>query len=123
MFDNIVKVYDPNGTLTDAFFFDGASNVQKGGAILVAKHPHSFCFHGGEHVISLFFASLSKIKPIKLLILKTCRLYNVFGSGAHHAIYAQFMAQSSMYNKGRPFCVVLEHGVQAGSMPCIGHCV
>jgi len=101
MFDNIVKEYDPNGTLTDAFFFDGASNVQKGGAILVAKHPHSFCFHGGEHVLSLFFASLSKIKPIKLLILKTCRLYNVFGSGAHHAIYAQFMAQSAMYNKGR----------------------
>jgi hypothetical protein len=88
MFDDIVKEYDPNGTLTDTFFFDGASNVQKGGAILVAKHPHSFCFHGGEHVLSLFFASLSKIKPIKLLILKTCRLYNVFGSGAHHAIYA-----------------------------------
>ena len=93
MFDDIVKEYDPNGTLTDAFFFDGAPNVQEGGAILVAKHPHSFCFHGGEHVLSLFFASLSKIKPIKLLILKTCRLYNVFGSGAHHAIYAQFMAQ------------------------------
>ena len=29
MFDDIVKEYDPNGTLTDAFFFDGASNVQK----------------------------------------------------------------------------------------------
>jgi hypothetical protein len=28
-------------------------------------------------------------------------LYNVFGSGAHHAIYAQFMVQSSLYNKGR----------------------
>ncbi len=65
MFDNIVKEYDPNGTLTDAFFFGGASNVQKGGAILVAKHPHSFCFHGGEHVLSLFFASLSKIMCIR----------------------------------------------------------
>jgi hypothetical protein len=32
----------------------------------------------------------------------------VFGSGAHHAIYAQFMAQSSMYNKGQP--VGLLHG-------------
>ena len=80
MFDDIMKEYDPNGTLTDAFFFDGASNVQKGGAILVAKHHHSFCFHGGEHILSR-------------------RLYNVFGSGAHHAIYAQFMAQSSMNNK------------------------
>jgi hypothetical protein len=36
----------------------------------------------------------------QLLILKTCRLYNVFGSGAQHAIYA-FMVQSSLYNKGR----------------------
>jgi hypothetical protein len=37
----------------------------------------------------------------QILILKTCRLYNVFGSGTNLAIYAQFMAQSSMANKGR----------------------
>ena len=37
----------------------------------------------------------------QILILKSCRLYNVFGSGANHAIYAQFMAQSFMANKGR----------------------
>ena len=37
----------------------------------------------------------------QILILKLCRLYNyVFGSGANHAIYAQFMAKSSMANKG-----------------------
>jgi len=30
--------------LTDAFFFDGPSKVQKAGEILVAKFPHSFCF-------------------------------------------------------------------------------
>lgn len=35
------------------------------------------------------------------LILKTCRLYNVFGSGATHAIYAQFMEQSALANRGR----------------------
>jgi hypothetical protein len=35
------------------------------------------------------------------LILKTCRMYNVFGSGANHGIYAQFMAQSSLTNGGR----------------------
>jgi hypothetical protein len=28
-------------------------------------------------------------------------MYNVFGSGANHAIYAQFMAQLSMANRGR----------------------
>ncbi len=76
------------------FFFDGASNVQKAGQILMAKLPRTFCFHGGEHVVSHFFSSIAKIRPIKLLILKTCRLYNVFGSGANHAIHAQFIAQS-----------------------------
>ncbi len=62
IFDNIVKECNPKGTLTNAFFFDGASNVQKGGAILVAKYPHSFCFQKGEHVLALFFASISRIK-------------------------------------------------------------
>jgi hypothetical protein len=66
IFNDIVKEYDPKGTLTNLFFFDGASNVQKGGAILVAKYPHSFCFHGREHVLALFFASISRIKLIKV---------------------------------------------------------
>jgi hypothetical protein len=37
----------------------------------------------------------------KILILKTCRMYNVFGSGANHGIYAQFMAQSALSKSGR----------------------
>ncbi len=37
----------------------------------------------------------------QVLIQKICRLHNVFGSGANHAIHTQFMAQSSLYNKGR----------------------
>ena len=69
IFEDKVREYDPNNTLTDLFFFDGASNVQKAGEILVAKFPHSFCFHGGEHVVSLFFSSISKIKPIKVSLL------------------------------------------------------
>ena len=69
IFEDKVREYDPNNTLTDLFFFDGALNVQKAGKILVAKFPHSFCFHGGEHVVSLFFSSISKIKPIKVSLL------------------------------------------------------
>jgi hypothetical protein len=34
------------------------------------------------------------------LILKTCRLYNVFGLEENHGIYAQFMAQSDIADKG-----------------------
>jgi hypothetical protein len=37
------------------FYFDGASNVQKVGQILMAKFLLTFCFHGGEHVVSLSF--------------------------------------------------------------------
>ena len=75
--------------------------MQKAGQILMAKFSCTFCFHGGEHVKPLFFSSIAKIRPIKLLILKTCRLYNVFGSGANHAIHAQFIAQSALANKGK----------------------
>jgi hypothetical protein len=100
--------FDPQSSFTDVFFFDGASNVQKAGQILMAKFPRTFCFHGGEHVVSLFFSSIAKIRPIKLLILKTCRLYNVLGSGANHAIHAQFIAQSALANKGKQ--IDLLHG-------------
>ena len=66
LFEQKVLEYDPHNFLTDVFFFDGASNVQKAGEILMAKFPHTSCFHGGEHVISLFFASIAKIEPIKV---------------------------------------------------------
>jgi hypothetical protein len=66
--DGEIKTYDPIGELTDLFFFDGASNVQKGGQILEAMYPRTFSLHGGEHVIvmSLFFDDLSKIPEIKV---------------------------------------------------------
>ena len=38
---------------------------------------------------------------MQVLVLKACCLYNTFGSGAIHGIYAQFMAQSTIHNKGR----------------------
>ena len=43
----------------------------------------------------------SHMFAIKRLILRTCRLYNVFGSGANHAMYAQFIDQSALANRGR----------------------
>ncbi|KAL3766725.1 hypothetical protein ACHAWU_003114 [Discostella pseudostelligera] len=90
LFEAKVAEYDPGNVNTDVFFFDGASNVQKAGEVLMAQFPHSFCFHGGEHVVSLFFSFIAQIPQIKLLIHKTCWLHNVFGSGANQAIYAQF---------------------------------
>jgi hypothetical protein len=66
LFEGKVLEYDPQLLCTDVFYFDGASNVQKAWEILMAKFPCSFCFHGGEHVVSLFFSSIAKIKPVKV---------------------------------------------------------
>ena len=66
LFEEKVVEFDPQNQLTDVFFFDGASNVQKAGEVLMAKYPRSFSFHGGEHVVSLFFSSIAKLKPIKV---------------------------------------------------------
>ena len=66
LFEAKVEEYDPTGLLADVVFFDGARNVQKGGEILTAKFPRMYCFHGGEHVVSLFFSSIAKIQPIKV---------------------------------------------------------
>ncbi len=49
-----IDEFDPGKTLTDTFFFDGATNIQKAGQILCAHFPRAMCFHGGEHVLSLF---------------------------------------------------------------------
>ena len=65
LFEEKVTEYDPHNFLTDVFFFDGASNVQKAGKLLMAKFPHTSCFHGGEHVVSLFFSSIAELEPIR----------------------------------------------------------
>ena len=74
IFAEKVEEYDLNHQLTDVFYFDGASNVQKAGQVLMAKYPRTFCYHGGEHVVALFFTSLSKIRPIRVNVSRY--LYN-----------------------------------------------
>ncbi len=117
MFQEKVNELDPKGRHTDVFFFDGAANVKKVGQILHQTFPRAYCFHWGEHVLSLFFSDLSKQKQIQVrqsqlflchmltsfqsLVLKACRLYNVFGSDANHGIHAQFMIQASAINNGK----------------------
>ena len=68
LFERHVEEYDPENKLVDLFYFDGASNVQKAGRLLVAKYPRAMCLHGGEHVISLFFADLAKMIPIRVSV-------------------------------------------------------
>jgi hypothetical protein len=68
LMDAVIAEYDPNKFLTDIFWFDGAGNVQKGGRILEAIYPRSYCFHGGEHVVALFFDDLGRLKSIRVRI-------------------------------------------------------
>ena len=70
LFKRHVEEYDPEKKLVDIFYFDGASNVQKAGRLLVAKYPRAMSLHGGEHVISLFFADLAKMSPIRVSLFK-----------------------------------------------------
>ena len=65
-FKEKVDEFDPSKVHTDSFFFDGAANVQKAGQILCAHFPRAMCFHGGEHVLSLFFSDLSRLGAIKV---------------------------------------------------------
>jgi hypothetical protein len=97
---------DPNKELTDIVFFDGASNVQLGGKLLAVSYPRISVCHGGEHVVSLFFADLASFPPVKKLIVKYIRLYRMFGSGSRHAPYAMFMKNSTNFNNGRPIGLV-----------------
>jgi hypothetical protein len=53
------------------------------------------------HLLFNFFNFMLTLCICQVLILKTCRMYNMFGSGASHAIYAQFMAQLTLTNRGR----------------------
>ena len=145
LFEPNCHKFDPDNSmgLIDIFAFDGASNVQKAGDILNVKYPTSHTIHGVEHVFSLFFDDCAKLKPIKVgslmtfkigslchldltansalshieqpLIHKICRLYNVFGSGASHGIYAQFMEQSREHNNGRAIGLLRGAGTRMAS--------
>ena len=66
VFDDAVVKYDPEKVHTDLFFVDGASNVQKGGAILCEMYPRAECYHAGEHVMALFFSDIANLRAIKV---------------------------------------------------------
>jgi hypothetical protein len=85
LFDKKVMEYNPLKTCTDVFYFDGVPNVQKAWEELMARFPCSFCFHGGKHVVSLFFSSITKIK-----LVKVCHVFALLGyiqSMTHHSFH------------------------------------
>lgn len=85
----------------DLLIFDGASNVQKAGAILEARYPRITVLHGAEHVVSLFFSDILKTPELKGMVTIYKKIYRVFGSGAMHQPYALFQKKSKDFNDGR----------------------
>ena len=62
----IVNEYDKDGSRFDIFYFVGASNVQKAGELLEVKFPPTLAYHGGKHVVKLWFTLLAQIPEIKV---------------------------------------------------------
>ena len=123
MEEEFVK-FDPERMNTDVLYFDGSANDPNCVFRLCVFYPRAYVFHGREHAIFIFFSDIAKIAPnkvcmcafiffvsfytillycltlniLQILIIKVCRMYNVFGSGAAHGIYAQFFQQSGVHN-------------------------
>ncbi len=66
LFRDKIEQIDPDGTLLTCVYFDGAKNVQKAGDVITAAYPRAFSFHGGEHVLSLFFSDIARIAQIRV---------------------------------------------------------
>jgi hypothetical protein len=64
---HIIEMENRVPKCTDLVIFDGASNVQKAGALLEARFPHISVIHGAEHVISLFYQDIFKLRQFETL--------------------------------------------------------
>ena len=53
VFTDFVNQYNPKGTDTNIFYFDGAANVQKAGRILEARFPCTTVLYDEEHALAL----------------------------------------------------------------------
>ena len=67
VFTKLLLEFDAEKNRVDVFYFDGPSNVQKAGKVLGVKFPpRTVTYHGGEHVVALWFSDLAKIPEIKV---------------------------------------------------------
>ncbi len=57
------------------------------------------------------------------LVLKACRLFNIFGSDVNHAIHAQFMAQASIFNDGHKIGLLHGAGTHFATWFYAMHCL
>ena len=88
-----------NGVV-DVVYFDGASNVQKAGAILEQRYPRISLLCAAEHTTSLFFDNLFTTITLYKNISNFCKkLRNVFGS-VRHSPASMFKVHTKKHNRG-----------------------
>jgi hypothetical protein len=103
---HIIEIENQVPRCTDLVIFDGASNVQKAGALLEAQFPHISVIHGAEHVISLMYHDVFKLTPFMILKNINRLIYRYFGSGSMHAPYAIFSKHTREHNGGKPIGLI-----------------
>jgi hypothetical protein len=82
--------YNPLKTCTNVFYFDGVSNVQKAGEVLMARFPCSFCFHGGKLSSSPLLQRSSKLRNVVCL-----RFWAIYNQLTHHSfLFTGFDSQN-----------------------------
>ena len=79
--------------------FDGASNVQLGGKLLMLNYPNLTVMRGAEHTVSLLFNYVSKIPIVNQIISAHKMIYNIFGSGIYHKPHSIFKSKSQDFHK------------------------
>lgn len=103
---HILEMEKTTPKCTDLIIFDGASNVQKAGALIEAQFPHVSVIHGAEHVISLFYQDIFQLPQFKMLKNLNRLIYRCFGSGSMHSPYAIFSKHTRDHNGGKPIGLI-----------------
>jgi len=93
LFGKKVMEYNPLKTCTNVFYFDGASNVQKAGEVLMARFPCSFCFHGAN---MLFLSSSPLLQRSSQLRYVVCLCFQaIYNQLTHHSFhFTDFYSQN-----------------------------
>ena len=111
---HIKAIETKNPKCADLVIFDGASNVQKAGALLEAQFPRLSVIHGAEHVVSLFYSDVFRIKEFDLLKRLNQSVYRYFGSGSMHSFYAMFSKHSRDHNQGKSIGLIRASDTRMG---------
>ncbi|KAL7503401.1 hypothetical protein ACHAXN_001196, partial [Cyclotella atomus] len=92
---------DPQKKYIDLITFDGAGNVQNAAKLLAIHFPRASIGPAVEHVVSLMFDKVMRLRPISELCHIAKWIRNIFGA-QRHAPRSHYIKISKVNNNGRP---------------------